>query len=78
MYAYGENQLDNVERRKGRLDASIKEVSQMKGKCFFPNRLSGGRMEKKADKNGILYILAFDNDYSDNSGSYEVAFRIER
>ena len=33
-------------------------------------------MQMKASEDGTLYILAFDSDYSDNIGSYEVRFRV--
>ena len=76
MYAHDTNHLAGIAKAEGRLDKHLDNL--MRDECFFPNRIPGGRMALEARSSGILYLLAFDNDYSDNSGSYEVAFRIER
>lgn len=59
----------------GRLPRHYRKFSE---KCFFPCREPDGRMSMKAPAAGTLYILAFDSDYSDNSGSYEVRFQVTR
>ena len=48
----------------------------IRDKCYFPCREPSGTMQMKASEDGTLYILAFDSDYSDNIGSYEVRFRV--
>ena len=72
MYAHSGNHFKN---EKARSIDNLKKGSEMKGNCFFPTRAR----EKRALKaGGILYIYAFDRNYRDNAGSYEVKFRIER
>ena len=52
-----------------------KAVSEMKDQCFAATRTME---EKSAEEDGVLYIYAFDKNYRDNAGTYEVKFRIER
>ena len=35
-------------------------------------------MKKQAAKDGALHIVAFDSQYSDNAGDYEVKFLVIR
>lgn len=65
----------NSEDKKGRLPEHYARLQQ---KCFFPCREQGGRMSMRSQTAGTLYILAFDSDYSDNSGSYELRFQVIR
>lgn len=44
---------------------------------FFPTRSHVGQTSR-IDHNGVLRIAAFDSNYSDNAGSYEVKFSITR
>ena len=62
-----------------RKDACLKHVREgIRDKCFFPCREDGGVMTKEAQEDGTLHILVFDNDFSDNAGSYEMRFRVMR
>lgn len=72
MYAHPKNRPTN----KGRTKDHLKDESEMKdGDCFFAIR-GGEAVEINGD--GVLYIYAFDTDYRDNSGVYEIKFRITR
>lgn len=72
MYAH-DNNRPSV---KGRTQDLLKEESEMKGgDCFFAIR-GGEAVEINGD--GVLYVYAFDTDYRDNSGVYEMKFRITR
>ena len=64
--------------RDGRLAGHVN--AQLQSICFFPCQSIGGTMKQKATEDGVIYILAFDgaNDYTDNTGSYEVVFSITR
>ena len=89
MYAHSANHFrrdDNNERaeaqdgdddeREGRSDSrGMKEDSEMPGKCF-----PAARDERihKIRGNGVLHIYAFDHNYRDNAGSYEIKFRVVR
>lgn len=44
---------------------------------FFPTRKDVG-IKRKINRDGVLRIAAFDSNYSDNAGSYEVKFSITR
>ena len=51
--------------------------------CFFPCRESGesghgAAMERTVRQDGVVRILVFDSDYSDNAGSYSVRFTVIR
>ena len=72
MYAHGGNHFENGESRSAQ---NLKENSEMKNNCFFPTR---AREEIGVEGDGVLYIYAFDRNYRDNAGNYEVRFRIER
>lgn len=48
-----------------------------KKRWFFPARQDVGK-PWPIDKDGVLRIAAFDSDYTDNAGSYEVKFSITR
>ena len=69
MYANPNNRLSSV-GATGRLDEDMS--ADMKGRCFFPNRLVSDGLHRVAGESGVLYILAFDRVYHDNAGSYEV------
>ena len=47
------------------------------GGWFFPTRQDVGKA-RKIDSDGVLRIAAFDSNYGDNAGSYEVKFVITR
>lgn len=72
MYAHSGNHFKNDEDRSIQ---NLVDNSEMKNNCFFPTR---AREEISLEADGILYIYAFDSNYRDNAGSYEVKFRIER
>ena len=72
MYAHGGNHFENG---SGRSTENLKEGSEMKENCFFPSRARG---TIDLNGNGVLYIYAFDKNYRDNAGTYELKFRIER
>ena len=77
IYAGKDTCLDDGAKREGRLPQDVRPA-RMRDRCFFPCREPGGVMEMKAQESGTLYILVFDSDYSDNSGSYEVRFNVIR
>ena len=70
MYAYDDNHF--TRRQNGR---EHKPESKMPGKCFPAARHVE---EYTMLGNGVLHIYAFDHNYRDNSGSYEIKFRIDR
>lgn len=71
VYAHQKNHLKDD---KGRREQNLKEDSEMQGgDCFFATR-GGEAVEINGD--GVLYVYAFDRDYRDNSGVYEMKFRI--
>ena len=76
MYAYDDNYLRGTDPDKGRL--KVQTSKNMRGKCHFPNRMPGGKLEWVAKKAGVLHVLAFDSEYRDNAGSYAIRFRIIR
>ena len=53
----------------------MKRESEMPGKCFPATR---GTTTYTVRGSGVLHIYAFDDNYRDNAGSYEIKFRIER
>ena len=58
----------------GRLHEHVPK--ELQEQCFFPCRT--GRREMEASQNGVICILAFDEDFSDNEGAYELKFTITR
>ena len=76
MYANDDNHLDSDAQSEGRLEKHVS--TEMNGRCFFPARVDDGTMGKSAKEPGALYILAFDSEYGDNAGSYQVKVRIIR
>ncbi len=73
MYAHEKN---HPRDDTGRTKDQLKEDSEMKyGDCFFAMR-GGASVEIKGD--GVLHVYAFDTNYKDNSGVYEMKFRITR
>ena len=76
LYA-GENMhLEDDAKQDGRLNKHVNKVDRDSNKYFFPCREKNGTMKMDSTEDGIIYILAFDSDYSDNAGSYEVRFRV--
>ena len=77
LYAVSANHLSNDAHKKGRLPQyysdNVKHFN-----CFFPCREDSGIMKKKVEEDGILHIIAFDSDFSDNRGDYCVKFRVIR
>ena len=78
MYAHGANHFT----REGRASQPVrndqrgfKPVSEMPGKCFPAAR---GTTTYEISGSGVLHIYAFDHNYRDNAGSYEIKLRIER
>ena len=68
--------LENGAKQDGRLNKYVNEVDRDSKKYFFPCREKNSTMKMDSTEDGIIYILAFDSDYSDNAGSYEVRFRV--
>ena len=50
----------------------------IQGSAFFPCRGDGGQREMEAPEDGAAWILAFDHEYKDNHGVYEVDFSVIR
>ncbi len=87
MYANDKNHLGADAASRGRFPKYLGSESDMKDKCFFPARVSRSAragevlepvLERWAQQDGVLHVLAFDSDYDDNAGSYEIKFRIRR
>ncbi len=85
MYANAKNHLDGDAVSQGRFEKYVKSDSDMKGRCFFPTRIDREEdstlvsvMEKTAQQDGVLHMFAFDREYEDNAGNYQVKFRITR
>ena len=81
MYAHSANYFIKKEKKtsgnqKGRSDRRcMKKKSEMPNNCFPATR------DKKVHTiigNGVLHIYAFDHNYRDNAGIYEIKFRIKR
>ena len=53
---------------------------QVSGGCFFPTRSRKTVTIHKGEsaQGGVLSIVAFDSNYSDNAGAYEIKFTITR
>lgn len=45
---------------------------------FYPCNVSGGLMSKTATEAGAMHVLAFDEDFSDNAGAYNVGIIVVR
>ena len=77
VYAYDEYHLEDGVRREGRLRKHVPD--NLKKECFFPVRLGNkAELSRSANESGVLHILAWDNNYRDNSGDYHVKVRVER
>ena len=77
FYAYDEHHLQDGARGDGRLKTYVPDA--LKRECFFPVRFEGKtELCREAKDSGVLHILAWDNNYRDNSGDYDVKFRITR
>lgn len=78
IYARNENQLT---RDDGRGENSFKEGSEWKKnsehRCSFPH-LTDQKTKATAVEDGALVLYAFDSNYIDNAGAYEVKLTIER
>lgn len=82
------NHLKGDAQGRGRFPVYFGDKSNMKGRCFFPVRFPNtdetGQppLEKKltelATEPGVMHIVAWDREYDDNSGDYDVTFRITR
>ena len=77
FYATEENHLTGNAHEDGRLLIHTKSNLQDHN-CFFPCRKDGGVMKTKAKQDGTLHIIAFDSNFGDNAGKYEVKFRVSR
>lgn len=76
MYAHGANHFTKEGQTEDRSDSrGMKNNSEMPDKCFPVTR---DRTVYTIKGDGVLYIYAFDRNYADNAGSYEIKFRIER
>ena len=71
MYAHGENRPASKSDKNGRVIKS----AEMKGKCVLPTRTS---VPQTVKGHGVLYVYAFDSNYTDNSGTYELRIQIDR
>ena len=77
VYAYDEHHLDDDVQREGRLKKHVPD--ELSKECFFPVRFGNQpELSQPVDEPGVLHILAWDNNYEDNSGDYHVKFRITR
>ena len=78
IYARDENRLT---RDDSRGENSFKEGSEWKKysehQCSFP-LLTDQKTKAKAVEDGVLILYAFDSNYIDNAGAYEVKLTIER
>lgn len=82
MYAHGANHFTREGEAEPKSDQPVrndsrgmKRESEMRDKCF-PVTREGKTYTMKGS--GVLHIYAFDRNYRDNAGSYEIKFRIER
>ena len=77
LFATPDNYLADGAKERGRLPEYFsKNVTDYN--CFFPCRREGGLMEKKAERDGPVHIIAFDSKFTDNAGKYVVKFRVIR
>ena len=77
MYAHDRNHLPDDVEDSGRLDTH--RMGELKDShCFFPTRKKDGTMDEAAKADGVIHIIAFDSNYADNLGLYEVSLQIMR
>lgn len=74
IHAHKGSYLHKSAETEGRLREHIQ--AGIRDKCFFPVR--GKRMEMQASESGVICILAFDSEFEDNQGAYEVKFTVTR
>lgn len=77
IYASSENQLKGGAKKNGRLPKYFSNSIKDKN-SFFPCRNKGGKMSAKASQDGTLNLIAFDQKFEDNAGSYSVKLVITR
>ena len=76
IYAHPGTHLDGAAEEHGRLHQYVQE--RLRDRCFFPCRAPKGMMEMAATEDGPVHLLAFDSEYEDNEGVYEVEFSVHR
>eukprot|EP01084_Bolivina_argentea_P213789 363001_1 len=77
LYATDENHLQSGAKQNGRLPKYFSQ-NVINLNSFFPCNKSGGQMLATAKQDGVLHIIAFDQKFSDNGGTYEVKINITR
>lgn len=77
LYATEENWLAGGAKKNGRLPEFISENIKSKN-SFFPCRKTGGALSAKAMVDGTFHILAFDQKFNDNGGTYTVKVIVTR
>jgi len=78
IYATPEHRLGGGAKSNGRLPEYVASVIKDEWNSFFPCRLEGGVTDCVAIDDGAVHILAFDQKFSDNAGTYSVNVRVER
>jgi len=77
LYATPDTYLADGAKKNGRLPAYFsKKVKDCNS--FFLSNKPGGQMQATATKSGHVHILAFDSDFSDNQGVYNIGVVVVR
>lgn len=77
VYATSNNYLEAGAKYNGRLTEYFSENIKRLN-CWFPCRREGGVMSQTCETNGPLHVLAFDQKFTDNSGSYTMKVQVTR
>ncbi|MFC2078930.1 hypothetical protein ACFLSZ_03010 [Candidatus Bipolaricaulota bacterium] len=77
VYATSDMRLRSGCEKTGRLPTYFSDKCKNLN-CWFPCRETGGMMETKAEKDGAMHVLAFDNYFPDNAGQYSIKLTISR
>ncbi len=77
IYASDSYHLTGDTKNKGRKEKYYPKKA-VENNVFYPCNVDGGRMSGVAQEAGAIHILAFDDKFSDNAGSYTVGMIVLR
>lgn len=77
VYATNDYHLKGDTKNKGRKTKYYPSKAE-KNNVWYPCNVEGGRMSGVAQEAGAIHVLAFDDKFSDNCGSYTVGIIVLR
>jgi len=77
IYATSDYYLGDDSKSNGRKTDYYSQATKDKN-AFFPCNVAGGKLSGTAGKAGAVHILAFDSNFSDNAGAYNVGVMVIR